>query len=122
MPSTAVTQPLLSNRSYDIGRNLTQYVIPGLGTLYFTLSGIWGFPYGEEVVGTLAAVGIFLGVVLGLSNRSYEVSGAKYDGVIQVDDTDDKTIFDLVLEEDPDALKSMDEIVFKVDHTKGSLS
>ncbi|MBQ2396430.1 MAG: phage holin [Bacteroidales bacterium] len=47
------------------------YVLPAIGTLYFALAGIWGFPYGEEVVGTIAAVDTFLGVILGISTAQY---------------------------------------------------
>lgn len=27
------------------------YFLPALGTLYFALAGIWGLPYGEQLVG-----------------------------------------------------------------------
>lgn len=45
--------------------------LPALGTLYFALAGIWGFPYGEEIVGTITAVDTFLGVCLGISSANY---------------------------------------------------
>lgn len=61
----------LSNRTYDILKWITQLLLPALGTLYFALAGIWGFPYGEEVVGTLVAVDTFLGVCLGISTKQY---------------------------------------------------
>jgi hypothetical protein len=46
-------------------------VLPAVATLYFALAGIWGFPYGEEIVGTITAVDTFLGVVLGISSINY---------------------------------------------------
>lgn len=61
----------MSNKVYDILKWIAMYVIPAIGTLYFALAGIWGFPYGEEIVGTLTAVDTFLGVVLGISNAQY---------------------------------------------------
>ena len=61
----------LSNKAYDILKWIAMYLLPALGTLYFALSGIWGVPYGEEVVGTVTAVDTFLGVVLGISNAKY---------------------------------------------------
>jgi len=39
--------------------------------LYFALAGIWNFPYGEQVVGTITAVDTFLGVILGISTSQY---------------------------------------------------
>lgn len=62
----------MSNRVYDILKWAAMYFLPALGTLYFALAGIWGFPYGEEVVGTITAVDTFLGVLLGLSSAQYK--------------------------------------------------
>lgn len=61
----------LKNETYDILKYITMIVLPGLGTLYFTLSGIWGFPYGEQIVGTIAAITTFLGALLGISTHNY---------------------------------------------------
>lgn len=61
----------LNNKVYDVLKWIALYLLPALGTLYFALSGIWGFPYGEEVVGTITAVDTFLGVILGISSASY---------------------------------------------------
>ena len=61
----------MSNKTYDVLKYITQIVIPAIGTLYFALAGIWGFPYGEQVVGTLTAVDTFLGVCLGISSKQY---------------------------------------------------
>ena len=61
----------LSNKAYDILKWVAQLALPAIGTLYFALAGIWGFPYGEQVVGTITAVDPFLGVVLGISTAQY---------------------------------------------------
>lgn len=61
----------LSNKVYDILKWIAQYFIPAAGTLYFALAQIWGFPYGEEVVGTMTAIDTFLGVLLGISSIQY---------------------------------------------------
>ena len=61
----------LSNEVYDILKFVAQIVLPALGTLYFALAGIWGWPYGEQIVGTITAVDAFLGALLGLSSAAY---------------------------------------------------
>ena len=61
----------ISNKVYDVLKWVAQYLLPALGTLYFALSTIWGFPYGEQVVGTITAVDAFLGAILGLSSATY---------------------------------------------------
>ena len=62
---------LLSNKLYDILKWVAQYFLPAAGTLYFALASIWGLPYGEQVIGTITALDIFLGVCLGLSTAAY---------------------------------------------------
>ena len=61
----------MSNSLFDVLKYFAQIVLPGLGTLYFALSSIWGFPYGEEIVGTITAVDAFLGALLGISTYNY---------------------------------------------------
>ena len=62
----------MSNKVYDVLKWIAMYLLPSLGTLYFALAGIWGLPYGEEIVGTITAIDTFLGVILGISNAQYK--------------------------------------------------
>lgn len=62
----------MSNKMYDVLKWIAMVFLPALATLYFALAGIWGFPYGEEVVGTITAVDTFLGVLLGISAAQYK--------------------------------------------------
>ena len=61
----------MSNKVYDILKFIAQVVLPALGTLYFALAGIWNWPLGEQVVGTITAIDTFLGVLLGISTSKY---------------------------------------------------
>ena len=61
----------MSNKVYDVLKFICQIVLPAIGTLYFALAGIWGFPYGEQIVGTITAIDTFLGVILGISTIDY---------------------------------------------------
>lgn len=63
----------MSNKVYDVLKWIAQILLPAFGTLYFALAGIWGFPYGEEIVGTITAVDTFLGVCLGISSYNYNL-------------------------------------------------
>lgn len=62
---------LISNKMYDILKFVAQILLPALATLYFALAGIWGFPYGEQIVGTITAIDAFLGAILGISTKMY---------------------------------------------------
>ena len=61
----------ISNKTYDILKWIAQYLLPAAGALYFALAKIWGLPFGTEIVGTIAAVDTFLGVILGISKATY---------------------------------------------------
>ena len=61
----------MSNKVYNILKWIAMYLLPAVGTLYFALAGIWGLPYGEQIVGTITAVDTFLGVLLGISTAQY---------------------------------------------------
>lgn len=64
----------MSNKTYDILKYICQIVLPAIGTLYFALAQIWGFPYAEQIVGTITALDTFLGAVLMISSASYNKS------------------------------------------------
>ena len=65
----------LSNKVYDVLKYVAQIVLPAAATLYFALAGIWGLPYGEQIVGTITAVDTCLGVLLGVSSAKYKKGG-----------------------------------------------
>ena len=64
----------MNDKLYDVLKWIAMILLPALGTLYFALAGIWGFPYAEQVVGTVTAVDTFLGVLLGISTSQYNKS------------------------------------------------
>ena len=61
----------MSNKVYDVLKFIAQILLPALGTLYFALAKIWGFPYAAEIVGTISAVDAFLGALLKISTDQY---------------------------------------------------
>ena len=84
-PTSPPVTPLLSGRTYDFFKALVTLVLPALGAFYFGLAQIWGFPAGEQVVGSVSLATIFFSVILKVSESSYVKSGAKYDGRVLVD-------------------------------------
>lgn len=61
----------LSNSVYDFLKFLCTILLPACGTLYFALSKIWGLPLAEEIVGTLSAIAVFIGAIIGISSMQY---------------------------------------------------
>lgn len=67
----ANTGLVLSDGAYDVLRQVVEKVFPGLGVLYTALATLWGWPHVTEVVGTLAALAIFGGILLSLARHGY---------------------------------------------------
>ena len=61
----------MSNKTYDVLKFIAQILIPALASLYYGLASIWHLPFGEEVVGTLSCIDVFLGAILGISTHQY---------------------------------------------------
>lgn len=61
----------MSDKTYNILKWVAQILIPAVGTFIFAISGIWGLPYAEEIVGTLMAIDTFVGALLGISTSKY---------------------------------------------------
>lgn len=61
----------MSNKIFDIIKWFAIAVLPAIGALYGNLATIWGLPFAVEIPQTCDYVGVFLAVVLGISNYNY---------------------------------------------------
>lgn len=61
----------IPDKLYDILKWVCLIALPAVSTLYWTLSSIWGWPYAEQVSGTIAALTTFIGVIIGISTVNY---------------------------------------------------
>lgn len=61
----------LSNISYDRLKWFALVFIPAFEVLILTLGKIWGIPYYSEIGASVAAVGVFLAALLGVSSKNY---------------------------------------------------
>lgn len=59
------------NETYNILKWVVMIALPALGTFYFAIAKIWGLPYGTEIVGTISAITVFLGALIGVSTQNY---------------------------------------------------
>ena len=65
----------MSNKVYDVLKEIALTILPALAVLYATLGKIWGLPYVSELPATIMAVDTFLGVCLHISNSEYKKDG-----------------------------------------------
>lgn len=100
-----------NDKIYDVLKYIARYVLPALGTLYFALASIWGLPYGEQIIGTIAAVTTFLSVLLGISSASYNG-----DGTLTYNEATDESApaFRMDISKDLDELMKKDTVILKV--------
>ena len=106
---------VLSNKVYDTIKFLTLVLLPGLATLYFAVAQIWGLPKAEEVVGTISAISVFLGVLARVSTSAYLASPNPYDGDMVVINRDGggKTL-SMELNGDPARLLEQKTVTFRM--------
>jgi hypothetical protein len=108
----------LSNSVYDKLKKLTQVGLPAIGSLYFGLSNIWNWAGAEEVVGSLALITTFLGLVLGASSKNYD-SDKDIAGDFVIDTNPDGTkVVRLDLNDEASNVIERDRITFKVVDTE----
>ena len=109
---------MFADRAYSTIKKIVQVVLPACSSLYFGLAAIWGLPYAEQVVGTLAVIATFLGICLGISSSQYDKSGAAFDGKVVVSTTGNgKKLYSLELDGDPENLQDKRRVSFRVEPT-----
>ena len=69
----------LSNTTYDRLKWFALVFIPAFEVLILTLGKIWGFPYYAEIGATVAAVGVFIAAIIGVSSKEYRKQAALLD-------------------------------------------
>lgn len=61
----------MSDKFFDTIRFLSEIAVSAIGALYYALAEIWGFPYGDEVLATCAALSTFLGIFTAWQRMKY---------------------------------------------------
>lgn len=101
---------VLNSNVYDGLKWLVQIVLPAIGTCYAALAVLWGFPYAEQVVGSISAICVLLGACLRISNSNYDG-----DGVLTVNsDLDDENEYNVAFNKDLSELANKKQIMITV--------
>ena len=67
----------MSNKTYDVLKWVAMLFLPALTTFYGIIGNVWGLPYTEQVVETIAAIDGLLASCLGISTIKYKNSSQK---------------------------------------------
>lgn len=102
----------IKNSTYDSLKWIGLIVLPAFATLYSTLGQIWGWGFTDQIVLTITAIDTFIGVILGISAKSYKPST---DGVITIATDEGGAVLDnLELNDIPEAIADKNNITLKV--------
>lgn len=61
----------MSNKTYDIIKKVALLIAPAV-VFMTALVDIWGIPYGSQIVATLAALDVFVGVAVEILAANYK--------------------------------------------------
>lgn len=107
----------MSDKTFNTLRWIAQILLPGLGAFYFAMAGIWDWAYAEQVIGSLAALDVLLGVLLGYSRKQYEQSEQLYDGNLVITPrTDDADLYSIELSTPIGEIAGKSTLALKVDN------
>ena len=111
----SVSQPkVLPPKLYDFLKINALLILPALSALYVSLAQIWDFGPNEKVITTLTVLNVLVGGLVKKAKSNYNKSDARFDGSIDVDETDDTKMFSLNLDGHPDDLAGKKSVTFKV--------
>ena len=63
---------LISNKTYDVLKWIALIALDAVGVFYKAIATIWIMPLGDEVLATCAALSVFIGTLIGISNAQYK--------------------------------------------------
>ena len=114
-PQASVSQPkVLPPKLYDFLKLNALLILPALSALYVSLSQIWGFGFNEKIITTLTVLNVVVGGLVKKAKSNYNKSDARFDGSIDIDETDNTKMFSLNLDGHPDDLADKKSVTFKV--------
>lgn len=103
-----------SNSVYDKLKFVAAVVLPALAVFYIAVAPLWGWPKQEEVSGTIMAIDLLLGTLLGLSSLQYKNHAGRFDGnIIVYPEEEDGTNVRFQMD-DPSVLLDKDEVTVRV--------
>lgn len=79
----------ISNRAYDTIKWVALVAIPATEALWLTVGKVWGFPYLTEIGTTIAAFGLFLATLIGVSGKAYNESKTEEEPEHYLEDGDE---------------------------------
>ena len=84
-------QMKLSDKTYNFLKWFALVAIPALEAFWLTVGKVWNFPYLTEIGTTIAAVGLFIAALIGVSSKNfYEIEPINIEGMEYIEDEEDE--------------------------------
>ena len=61
----------ISDKTYDFLKWFALVAVPAIEAFWLTVGKVWGFPYLTEIGTTIAAVGLLIAALIGISTKTY---------------------------------------------------
>ena len=61
---------VFSDKVYNVLKWICLIALPAIAVFYFTISKIWGLPFGAEIPATINAVAVLIGALIGISQHN----------------------------------------------------
>lgn len=68
---------VLSDKVYNVLKWICLIALPAIAVFYFTISKIWGLPFGAEIPATINAVAVLIGALIGISQHNLNKEGTE---------------------------------------------
>ena len=110
---------VLGTRLYDQVKFIVTIFFPALATFYAAVAGLWGFPNVQPVVGTITALSLFLGLLIGISSKNFSsqpITGTPVGKFVVQELPDGKKTVSLAFDRDPADFVQDDVISFHLDN------
>ena len=103
---------IISNKLYDVLKWVALVAIPGIEVFWMTVGKVWSLPYLTEIGTTIAAVGLLIATLIGVSSRSYYKTRQDSHGVEYEPYDEDEDIEDYEDNDEPDSFDEYDDELY----------
>lgn len=111
---------ILNNKTYNFLKWFITIFLPGVGAFYFTLAQVWNFPQPEGVNGTINAIIVFGGLLIGISTRQYNKTVGAPDGDLIVEEVDGEKYLGLGVNKSIEDMASKNQVTLNVVDKSGT--
>lgn len=103
-----------SDKLYAALKWVALVLLPAVATLIFALGGVWEWDFKDKLVGTLAAIDTFIGVIIRVSSKQYYGNPDNFDGdLIIAEGSGEMPEVNAIFSDNPSTFKGKDVVTLR---------